>query len=63
MQDVLSRALEEYGRTRLFQETQAAYAVLRAQPDVWQEELAERAEWDVTLMDGIGPEADVHQFA
>jgi hypothetical protein len=29
----------------------AAYAALRADPVAWQQELAERAAWDVTLMD------------
>jgi hypothetical protein len=32
---------------------EAAYAALRADPDAWAEELAERALWDTTLMDGL----------
>jgi predicted transcriptional regulator len=56
MQDVLGRALEEYRRARLFELADAAYEALRADPEAWQQELEERAGWDVTLMDGIEPE-------
>ena len=50
---VLKRALEEYRRKRFWDETNAAYAALRADPQVWQEELAERALTEGTLADGI----------
>jgi AbrB family looped-hinge helix DNA binding protein len=40
-------------RRRWLQETNAAYADLRADPAAWQAELAERAAWDATLMDGL----------
>jgi hypothetical protein len=50
--------LEEYRRTRLFQQADAAYEALRADPEAWRQELEERAMWDVTLMDGIEPEPD-----
>ena len=38
---------------RLLAETDRAYAALRADPDAWREELAERAMWDATLLDGL----------
>ena len=56
MQEILSRAVELYRRHRMLAEANAAYAALRDDPAAWQEELAERAAWDVTLMDGL--EAD-----
>lgn len=40
-------------RRRLLEETNRAYAALRADPDAWREELAERAIWDVTNLDGL----------
>jgi hypothetical protein len=52
MQDTLERALEEYQRKVFFEEVNAAFARLKADPDAWAEELAERAEWDATLSDG-----------
>lgn len=56
MQELLCRALEDYRRNLLFDRADAAYAALRADPDAWNQELEERAVWDVTLMDGIDPE-------
>ena len=37
----------------LIEETNRAYAALRADPEAWREELAERALWDATLLDGL----------
>jgi hypothetical protein len=34
-------------------EFDAAYARLQADPVAWEEELAERAVWEVTLADGL----------
>ena len=56
MQDVLARAVELYRRERILEETNAAYAALRADPQHWQEEQQERAAWDATLADGLGSE-------
>ena len=50
---VLAKAIEEYRRSRLLVEANAAYAKLRANPEAWQEELAERRDWDATLADGL----------
>ncbi|HEX6677076.1 MAG TPA: hypothetical protein VF486_18860 [Actinomycetes bacterium] len=38
---------------RFFAELDAAYARLRADPAAWEEELAERAELEGTLADGL----------
>jgi predicted kinase len=58
MQELLSRALEDYRRARLFERADAAYAALQADPAAWQQELEERRAWDVTLMDGIDAPQD-----
>ena len=53
MQDVLSRAVEAYRRQRLIEETNAAYAALRADPSAWHEFQQEIAGLDGALMDGM----------
>jgi predicted transcriptional regulator len=53
LQKVLERAVENYRRAQFFEELDAAYARLQADPVAWEEELAERAEWDATLADGL----------
>jgi hypothetical protein len=51
IQTVLDRAIEAYRRQRFYEEANASYAALRADPSAWQEELDERAAWDATLSD------------
>ena len=53
MQEVLTRAISAYRRQRFWEQTNAAYAALRADPQAWQQELEERAEWDHTLADDL----------
>lgn len=53
MPDVLDSAVEAYRRQVLLEETNRAFARLKADPKAWTEELAERAAWDVTLADGL----------
>jgi hypothetical protein len=53
MQDVLARAVEAYRRDHLLREINTAYAALRADPDAWREEQADRAIWEGTLTDGL----------
>ena len=48
MQKVLEDALELYRRRHLLEQTNAAYAVLRDDPAVWQEIERERRIWDAT---------------
>lgn len=51
MQEVLAKAVEVYRRQLMLEQTNAAYAALRADPNAWAEEQAERAAWDATLAD------------
>jgi hypothetical protein len=56
VQAVLDKAIEEYRRQVFFNQADQAYTRLRNDPALWQEELAERRAWDVTLLDGIEDE-------
>jgi predicted transcriptional regulator len=56
MPAILDQAVREY-RDRLFwDEVDAAYRELQADPASWAEELEERKLWEATLMDGLEPE-------
>jgi hypothetical protein len=56
MTEVLARALDAYRRKLFFEQLYAGYAELRADPEAWAEHLAERKQWDATLMDGLDPD-------
>jgi predicted DNA-binding protein len=53
MQEVLGKAVEAYRRQRIIEQTNAAYEALRHNPAGWLEEQRERADWDVTIADGL----------
>lgn len=53
MQAVLDRAVEEYRRKCFLEEANRAFAALRDNPEAWEDELGERAAWDITLGDGL----------
>jgi len=53
MQAVLEQALEQYRRQQLLEETNAAYAALRAAPEAWADLQQERLAWEQTLADGL----------
>ncbi len=53
MQAILDEAIDQYQRDKFLDEVNAAYARLRANPEAWKEELAERQDWNGTLMDGL----------
>jgi hypothetical protein len=55
MMDVLDKALDAYRRKLFFEQLNAGYAELRADPQAWAEHLAELKLWDATLMDGLDP--------
>ena len=55
MTEVLERALDAYRRKLFFEQLNAGYAELRADPEAWAEHLAERQRWDATLLDGLDP--------
>jgi hypothetical protein len=52
--EVVGKALDAYRRQVFFEQLNAGYAELRADPQAWSEHLAERRDWDATLMDGLG---------
>ncbi len=54
LQQVLEQAVERYRRERFFADLHAAYARLQADPAAWEAELAERADLEGTLADGLG---------
>ena len=56
MMVVLEKALDAYRRKLFFEQLNAGYAELRANPEAWGEHVAERKEWDATLMDGLDPD-------
>ena len=55
MQAILDKAIEAYRRKRFFEQLNADFAALRADPDAWAEYQKELALWDATLMDGLDP--------
>ena len=55
MQAILDKALTEYQRKRFFEQLNADYEALRADPEAWAEYQSELALWDATLMDGLDP--------
>ncbi|NES21774.1 MAG: toxin-antitoxin system protein [Symploca sp. SIO3E6] len=52
MQTVLDKAIENYRRYIFLIKANQAFAALRENEELWQEELAERDLWDQTLADG-----------
>jgi hypothetical protein len=56
MLEILDRALDTYRRKLFFEGLKADYAALRADPEAWADELAERKLWEATLMDGLDPD-------
>jgi predicted transcriptional regulator len=50
---LLDEAVEALRRQRFLEQVNAAYAVLRADPRVWDKVQAERRDWDATLADGL----------
>ena len=53
MQKVLAQAIEAHRRQLILEKSNAAFAALRGDSEAWQEEQAERGEWDTTLSDGL----------
>jgi predicted transcriptional regulator len=53
MPNLLEKAVEAYRRQQFLEGLADDFAALRADPKAWAEELAERAEWDTTLADGL----------
>jgi len=53
MQTVLDKAIENYRRYVFLVQANQAFAALRQNEELWQEELAERGLWDQTMADGV----------
>jgi predicted transcriptional regulator len=53
--EVLERAVEKYHSRQFWEAVNRGYAELRADPEAWAAEEAERRAWDATLMDGLDP--------
>ena len=53
MPQVLDEAIETLRRQRMLEETNRAYAALRADSKAWRKELAERAVWELALDDDL----------
>lgn len=58
MSSVVSKAVEAYRRRCILEQTNAAYAALRSDPDAWAEELEERRMWEATLLDGLADDGE-----
>lgn len=50
---IVERAIEGYRRRWFLDAVNRGFAALRSDPDAWPAEIAERAEWDITLSDGL----------
>lgn len=53
MQSLIARAIEQYRRHLMLQRANDAYAALRARPEAWAEEQAERRMWESALGDHV----------
>lgn len=51
--EVVDKALDAYRRKLFFEAMDAGYIALRADPVAWAAHLAERQQWDATLLDGL----------
>ncbi len=53
MQTVLDKAIENYRRYVFLKQANQAFAALRQNEELWNEELAERGLWDQAIADGV----------
>ena len=53
MQDVIEEALVEYRKRLFWEQADRDFRAMREDGEAWQEEIAERESWDVTLLDGL----------
>lgn len=53
MQKIIQEALAEYKRKVILSATAEAFAALKENNKLWQEEIEERQLWENTLQDGI----------
>jgi predicted transcriptional regulator len=53
---IIQKAIDVYQRQLYFEKLNSDFAALKADPEAWKEELAERRIWDATLADGLEDE-------
>jgi len=53
MQNIIQEALKDYKRKVILSKTAEAFAALKENNKLWQEEIEERQLWENTLGDGI----------
>ncbi|KLU61150.1 hypothetical protein CEB3_c23700 [Peptococcaceae bacterium CEB3] len=53
VQTTLDKAVEAYRRQIFLQQANDAFAELKKKPELWQEELSERQEWEITYNDDL----------
>jgi predicted transcriptional regulator len=53
MTAILEAAVREYQRNKYWEEYEAGYAALKADPEKWADYQKEIEAWDVTLADGL----------
>jgi predicted transcriptional regulator len=56
LQTILKEAIDSYRREKFLEEANAAFAVLRTDPEAWREEQRDREIWDRAIEDGLEPE-------
>jgi hypothetical protein len=50
---IIDRAVENYRRYVFLVQADRAFAALRQNEELWQDEIAERQAWDLTIADGV----------
>ncbi len=50
---ILRQALDRYQRDKIIEDINSHYSALRANPELWREELEERAVWETASNDGL----------
>jgi hypothetical protein len=50
---IIDRAVENYRRYVFLVQADRAFAALRQNEELWQDEIAERQVWDLTIADGV----------
>ena len=49
----MERAVENYRRYVFLAQADRAFAALRQNEELWQDEIAERQAWEITIADGV----------
>ena len=52
-QIIIERAVDHYVREQFLRKTNEEFAIMKANPKLWAQEMEEREEWEATLQDGL----------